>query len=238
MKDIKDKLESLKEQQEMFKNHRDTTRHSYSRSCMFKFCERMPRKWIISYKNKRRAQWDLIPMMLSIYNAFLIPYQIGIGLPLHFNTANSFIDLFLDILFLIDNSLMFFTSFQSKHGLEVKCPYEIYLNYTRTWRFVFDSVSLLGSSVFTRIHASFKYAQLLKAMRVLRIGKMIHRNKSQRSVKTMLTIAKLVFYLLMYNHWMACIWNLATMRNGPPIYGVQDDGTFVSNEGELLLNER
>lgn len=176
--EIENKMENMRDNENMFKDARDHLRHNNSKSCMFKFCKKMPKKWIISFKNKRRSQWDMIPMLLSIYNAFMIPYQIGIGLPMEFISINTFIDLFLDILFLIDNSLMFFTSFMTKHGVEVSCPYEIYLNYTRTWRFVFDSLSLLGSSVFTSIHPAFKYLQLLKATRVLRIGKMVHRSKS------------------------------------------------------------
>lgn len=63
----------------------------------------------------------------------------------------------LDFLFLFDNLLMFFTTFINKYGLEIKDTYEIYLNYTRTWTFVFDSLSILGSFFFTKIHHRLRY---------------------------------------------------------------------------------
>lgn len=116
-------------------------------------------------------------MVLSIYNAFLIPFAISFGLPATFIEANEIIEIILDVLFLIDNALIFFTSFINKHGVEETDPYEIYQNYTRMWRFLFDSHSLLGMTFFRQIHPSFKYFQLLKATRVVRIGKIIHRSQ-------------------------------------------------------------
>ena len=117
----------------------------------------MPPYLIVSCKNLIRQRWDLIPMVLSVYNAFLIPFDISFGLPDFYLSADRNIEIALDILFFIDNSLMFFTSFINKYGVEVVDPYEIYLNYTRSWRFVFDMLSLHGISVFGDIYPLFKY---------------------------------------------------------------------------------
>ena len=43
---------------------------------------------------------------------------------------------------------MFFTSQIHKQGFEIKHPYGIYTNYVSTWRFRFDTLSLLGSFIF------------------------------------------------------------------------------------------
>lgn len=96
-------------------------------------------------------------MLLSLYNALIIPFDISFGVPFSLMQFNSFADLVLDVVFLIDNILMFFTSYFNQFGIEVKNPYKIYKNYTSTWRFVFDTLSLLGSFFFIKIHPYFKY---------------------------------------------------------------------------------
>lgn len=70
---------------------------------------------------------------------------------------NFYVDALLDVLFLIDKILMFFTTYFNKKGFEIKEHYLIFINYTRTWRFLFDTLSILGSYVFTSINPSFKY---------------------------------------------------------------------------------
>ena len=153
-------------------------------------------------------RWNLVLMVLSIYNAFIISFEISFGLPDSFLNAKQFIENAVDFLFFFDNALIFFTSFINKYGVEVTNAYEIYLNYTRSWRFVFDSLSLLGLSFFRDVHPFFKYFQLFKATRVARIGKMIHRSSLPIEMKSVLIIGKLVLYLFLYNHWSACLWNI------------------------------
>lgn len=66
---------------------------------------------IISYKTQSRRYWDLIPMTLSVYNALIIPFEISFGLVLIQTEVIDRIDLFIDIIFIIDLVLMFFTSY-------------------------------------------------------------------------------------------------------------------------------
>lgn len=75
-----------------------------------KCCAKVPRKMIISFKNPFKAKWDLLPMLLSVYNAMLIPFQFSFGLPFWYLPVNNIIELVLDVVFLIDNILMFFTT--------------------------------------------------------------------------------------------------------------------------------
>jgi hypothetical protein len=71
----------------------------------------MPKSLIISYKNPIRANWDLAPMILSTYNAIIIPLELSFGLPFFYLRINEIIDIALDFLFMIDNILMFFTTY-------------------------------------------------------------------------------------------------------------------------------
>jgi len=121
------------------------------------FCKSLLKIRIISFRNPVRLAWDVIPMSLSVYNAMIIPFDFSFGLPIFFLDINYKIDIVLDVLFLLDNVLMFFTSFVNKYGIEVFDPKVIFWNYTTTIRFVFDCLSILGSYIFKGIHPSFKY---------------------------------------------------------------------------------
>lgn len=172
--------------------------------------------------------WDVVPMILSCYNAIMIPLYFSFGLDYEMQMFNLKFDFALDILFIVDNILMFFTSFENRQGQEVKDFYKIYLNYTRSWRFVFDSLSLLGLQLFTDINKFFKYFQLLKATRVIRIKRLITKLRQPKEIKSVFNIACLVFYLFLYLHMLACLFNLAVTYYGPTLYIVQDDRTYLN----------
>jgi hypothetical protein len=80
-------------------------------SPMYRWCKRIPPNMILSYKNSLRQMWDAVPMMLSIYNALVIPYYFSFGLTYDFLQVESSIDYVVDALFIIDNFLMFFTTY-------------------------------------------------------------------------------------------------------------------------------
>lgn len=52
-----------------------------------------------------------------------------------------------------------------------------------------------------------------------------------------MTIVKLIFYLSVYNHWIACIWNIAIMENGLNTYFVTRSGFFENKDGMTLLDD-
>lgn len=65
---------------------------------------------------------------------------------------------------------------------------------------------------------------------------MIRKSRINIELKTLLTIFKLVIYLFLYNHWTACYWHLSVCKNGPVEHQLQEDGTFMSSDGALLLD--
>lgn len=80
----------------------------------------------------------------------------------------------IDILFVIDLSLMFFTSFLNmRTGNECMDSTLISRNFRGTFRFYTDFLAIFGSSLFTNIHKMFTYFGLFKLFRVKRLGIMI-----------------------------------------------------------------
>lgn len=112
---------------------------------------------MVSYRNTLRANWDLITLLMSIYNAFVVPVHFSFKLPRSFEQIDSIIENIIDLLFFFDNVLMFFTTRPTRRGIEIRSHYRIMIEYTRTWRFKFDTLSLLGNNVFHTVHPGHKY---------------------------------------------------------------------------------
>ena len=72
----------------------------------------MNEKYIISYKNYYRGIWDGFVLVLSVWNAFFIPLDISFKEELgQFFELIHNLELFIDLCFVIDIIVMFFTSY-------------------------------------------------------------------------------------------------------------------------------
>ena len=68
----------------------------------------------------------------------------------------------------------------------------------------FDSIALL---FFEKSQAEqFALFGLLKLIRVLRLNRIIMYLNLRQDVKASIKLIKLVFFLLMYVHFMGCVW--------------------------------
>ena len=91
---------------------------------------RIPKEYIISFKTKMKKRWDVMIMVLAIYNSFIIPYDI-VFKP-YFRDYWSFIGInyFIDIIFIFDLIVGFFTSFINNKGIESFDSAEIAKHHT------------------------------------------------------------------------------------------------------------
>ena len=48
-------------------------------------CKMVPKRLVISFKNKWRSAWDFVPMGLSLYNAVTIPLALSFPLSYEFH---------------------------------------------------------------------------------------------------------------------------------------------------------
>jgi hypothetical protein len=103
---------------------------------------------LISRQNYYRKRWDIIPIICSIYNAILIPYEFSFGALITNVVLKEVIDSMIDILFVLDMYLSFFTTAQHKKGYEIIHPYALAKRYVATVRFKFDLLSLFGNNLF------------------------------------------------------------------------------------------
>lgn len=108
--------------------------------------------------------------------------------------------------------IIFRTSYiHPKTGNEILRPKTIAINYLkgRFWidflaSFPFDIIgeAIMGSGNATQL----RLFSLFKLVRVLRLNKIITVMKIDDEIKLSLKLMKLVFFLIMYLHCIACLW--------------------------------
>jgi hypothetical protein len=137
---------------------------------------------------------------MVLYQSFIIPLEFGFSMRPHSESILNCIDL----MFLIDFMIMFFTSFRNKQGLEVFDLRHIAINYIKSFRFLIDFFSQLGGNQVSKYVNKTRAFGLLKMLRIFRLGSMIKQLNAHNIVKTLLNLGKLILYLILWVHFLTC----------------------------------
>lgn len=171
--------------------------------------------------------------MLVIASCLLIPFQIALQHVIDWRAAE--IVYLVDLCFLIDIFLNFFTSYRHK-GTEITDRKKTSARYLKTL-FVIDLVANFPLDAFLLMFQeiqvySVPLVLILRVPRLLRIVRMfvIFRRWEMQSWSNSgyLRIAKFFVAVLLFTHWIACAWYLvAYISDFPPdcwvvLMGIQD----------------
>ena len=161
-----------------------------------------------------KVRWDLLIMVLAIWNCFMIPIQVAYDPPFMNTILFLMQNYIIDFLFFMDIVVNFRTSFiHSKTGEEIFTKKEIIKNYLKR-RFWVDLLATIpfdtiGSLMFSSANTSLlQLFSLLKLARVLRLSRIIAYLNVGNEIKMSLKLFKLVFFLLLYLHCLGCAWYL------------------------------
>lgn len=166
---------------------------------------------LMSHKSKFRMRWDLVVILLALYNCVSIPFEVAFG-NISDHVVMEIFEYGIDVLFFVDVIFNFRTTYiNPKTGTEVISGKKIAWNYVVRGRFWVD---LLASIPFEVIIGFFvemdqgnlQLLGLLKLVRLLRLGRIITYMKFKSSVKFGFKIFQLLFFLLLLVHWIGCSW--------------------------------
>lgn len=73
----------------------------------------------MSYRSKFKINWDIFVMCLAILNSFMIPFEQAFKPEYDKTIVKYVIDLMVDMVFLVDIIISFFTSFRDNKFQEV-----------------------------------------------------------------------------------------------------------------------
>ena len=102
--------------------------------------------YIIDSRKKPKRAWDMIIVVLAVYNTISSPLQIAFNQAYRafsYPKAGFFIELFVDIFFLVDMILGFLTNYiEESSGEIINSPWKIAKNYLRG-RFLVDLLAII-----------------------------------------------------------------------------------------------
>eukprot|EP01084_Bolivina_argentea_P029704 55151_1 len=178
-----------------------------------------------------RCVWDMIVMSLLVYTSIEIPFTMAFGQ----STYIFYIGLFVDAILFIDILLNFHTAYFDKYDNLILITNKKYIckKYFRTW-FVIDFVTCIPYELFYQLDsnnddatAALTYIKILRIFRLLRIIKILRLLKMLRifdvfkkqfivrEILISLRIFKIIFGMLIFAHFAACLWWFTGSRTSP-----------------------
>lgn len=166
--------------------------------------------------DKFKIYWDMVIILLSIWNSILIPYELAFPSIVEEEPSLTTLDYFIDAAFAFDIVINFRSVYY-----DPKTETQVTDGKKIAWRYVqgrfwidllaslpLEMISLLFVGVFSS--STLKLFGMFKLVRLLRLGRMITYMKVNRSFKFSMKLIQLLFLLLLMLHWIACFWYMTT----------------------------
>ena len=168
-----------------------------------------------------RLTWDIFILLLIVAGCLLIPFQLSFrhaALPL-----GSGLVYLIDVFFLVDIALNFFTSFR-QYGEKITTPDRVARHYLKTL-FLIDLLATVPLDAFflggedLRV-AGVSLVLVLRQLRLLRVVRLFVIFRRWQSLSWTnsgyLRIAKYFTIFMLLVHWIACAWFLVPYLEGFP----------------------
>ena len=192
----------------------------------------------MSYKSNFKSIWDIFVLILAVYNSMQVPYEHAFRPEIMNHIVFTTLNTVIDVVFVVDIVMMFFTSVISKKGVETYDSSIIANQYVTQPRFYADCASILGSGVFTLFNRFFSLFGLFKVMRVFRIGPIISKSNVNKQAKALMNVTKIIFFLYFYLHCLACYMWLAVDFNSPMrYYRDSETQSYLDYKNHPLLDD-
>lgn len=196
------------------------------------------KRWVMHPNSTKRLIWDVVGMLLILYDVIVIPLNIGFQ-PEEGDFLFTML-LVTTIFWSIDINLTFVTAYYENGKLEVHHR-KIAKHYLKTWffidvpivsldwflitiRFLSDGLADSDAGV-ARLGRTFRAFRILRSMRLLRIVKLkklieeLYDRVSSEYVHICIEIVRLLVIIVTINHFVACVW-----------YGIGTEG-WVAKQG-------
>eukprot|EP00347_Sterkiella_histriomuscorum_P005402 403356751 len=175
-------------------------------------------RFMIRHNGKFRMRWDLLVILLTLYNCLAIPFNVAFSDRIEDTVLQQVADRVIDVIFVFDLLLNFRTTYvNTKTTLEIISGKQIVINYVFKGRFFIDVLSVIPFELLISEQQieeaggnkkQFKLFGLLKLIRLLRLGRIITYMKFKQGLKVGIRIVQVLFFFFIFVHWIGCIWYL------------------------------
>ena len=159
---------------------------------------------MLKAQGKSKLKWDFVIIVLSLYQAFMIPLDFFLKPDAFKGPLIVTIDSMVDLFFVIDIIITFRTTYIDPiSGEEVMDASMIANKYLRSFQFYIDVISTLPLDL---ISSNLAVLGLLKIQRIQRLNSVIMNANTSQQTKAALKVIQLIILMFVYIHIMACIW--------------------------------
>jgi len=166
--------------------------------------------FLISITSPARMRWDILIMLLAIWNCFYVPFVSAFATFDKDITLRT-VDLTIDCLYVLDIVVNLRTTFlDESSGYEVHNVQRITWRYVCSMRFYCDVLASLPVELVNWAASDssnrLQMLTLLKMIRLLRLSKIIMFMRTRNHIKLRMKLLHLLLVLLIFLHTQACLW--------------------------------
>ncbi|XP_011329421.1 potassium voltage-gated channel subfamily H member 8 isoform X2 [Ooceraea biroi] len=164
-------------------------------------------QFILSHYGGFKSCWDWLILIATFYVAIIVPYNASF---INTDRPTMVSDVVVEVLFIIDITLNFRTTYVSRKGEVVSNSKSIAMNYVKGWFFV-DLVAALpfdflyASDVYSGEDSAHSNIHLVKLTRLLRLARLLQK-MDRYSQYSAVILTMLMLFFIVVAHWLACIW--------------------------------
>jgi len=190
------------------------------------------------------ARWDSVTGSALLFTMLFTPYEVAL-LKTKFDLL-FILNRVIDLVFVMDIYLCFFTAFRSSPRNGNKLITDLRLirrRYLSSW-FVIDFASTVPLDVLSLFYESaaglkamrlIRLLRLLKLARVIKANRIVQRFEARLSISySYLSLAKFIVLLLVAGHWIACLWILVASLEDDDVLTWID--SLADDLGEVKAN--
>jgi len=181
--------------------------------------------YIVLPESTFRQSWDLLMGILVLYILIFLPLRFAFDDRIHSDSPRgeilNLIDMVADVLFIVDIAIMFVSAYEHNGHLYTDLS-SIGRKYVKSGWFFIDCVAAFPFSFFSLAFSKSYIADVSKSTKMVRIFKLLRALKLVRLFRLkesfenleynpnihagMLRGFSLAFLLVMFGHFMGCIW--------------------------------
>eukprot|EP00931_Biecheleriopsis_adriatica_P060870 TRINITY_DN36564_c0_g1_i1.p1 TRINITY_DN36564_c0_g1~~TRINITY_DN36564_c0_g1_i1.p1 ORF type:complete len:839 (-),score=146.86 TRINITY_DN36564_c0_g1_i1:84-2600(-) len=181
---------------------------------------------ILHPEAKLRLLWIAPAFLFILAEAFLVPFLLCFSVKPDPSGPLGISLRIIDLYFIIDIFITFFTGYRDRNGCLVNAPGRIARHYIRGWLLLDATAAIPWSWIgegeqFQALTRSLKVLRLLRMARLLRLAKMRQLIEAAEtflegdySAELVLGFGKVVLLLCAVTHWGACVWHAAGEEDG------------------------
>ena len=210
-------------------------------------------KWIILPSSRFRMTWDAALLCLVLYTSISLPVMLSFALDTEQALSVRVVEIFIDIVFLIDIVLNFNTAVLRDSILLIDKK-AIARHYAKRWLSIDAASSVPWEVIFLIIEASngsqsngadgsdlgsLGALKVLKVPKLLRLGRVFKILERVQGAANVSRIVMLVAGMAMVIHWLCAVWFVLAKRDGKWLDSQTCPGcSTTDDEGELALREQ